>query len=146
VHPASTRRSDVDSVLVPSLACGDGTDAVIVELGANDALRGIDPKVTGGALDALLRRAPYPVLLCGMLAPRNLGADYGAAFDGGSLVCPPDHIRHSRQECRHFGGLERSGVRLCRRRAGLAGPQEFRAPSGKAEVDVQFLSVNARCR
>jgi acyl-CoA thioesterase-1 len=62
----------------------DGTDAVILELGANDALRGIDPKVTRGALDAMLRRLRerhIAVLLCGMLAPRNLGADYGAAFD-----------------------------------------------------------------
>jgi acyl-CoA thioesterase-1 len=62
----------------------DGTDAVILELGANDALRGVDPKVTRGALDALLRRLGerhIPVLLCGMLAPRNLGAEYGAAFN-----------------------------------------------------------------
>jgi acyl-CoA thioesterase I len=62
----------------------DGTDAVIVELGANDALRGVDPKVTRGALGALLRRLGerhIPVLLCGMLAPRNLGKDYGTAFD-----------------------------------------------------------------
>jgi acyl-CoA thioesterase-1 len=62
----------------------DGTEAVIVELGANDALRGVDPQVTRGALDAMLRRLRerhIPVLLCGMLAPRNLGADYGAAFD-----------------------------------------------------------------
>ncbi len=62
----------------------EGTEAVIVELGANDALRGIDPKVTRGALDALLRRLGerhVAVLLCGMVAPRNLGAEYGAAFN-----------------------------------------------------------------
>jgi acyl-CoA thioesterase-1 len=62
----------------------DGTDAVILELGANDALRGVDPKVTRGALDALLRRLGerhIPVLLCGMLAPRNMGKEYGTAFD-----------------------------------------------------------------
>jgi acyl-CoA thioesterase I len=62
----------------------EGTDAVIVELGANDSLRGIDPKVTRGALDALLRwlgERHIVVLLCGMLAPRNMGAEYGAAFD-----------------------------------------------------------------
>ena len=48
----------------------EGTDAVILELGANDALRGFDPKVTRGALDALLRRLGerhIPVLLCGMM-------------------------------------------------------------------------------
>jgi acyl-CoA thioesterase I len=63
----------------------DGTDAVILELGANDSLRGVDPKVTRGALEAMLRRLRerhIAVLLCGMLAPRNMGADYAAAFDG----------------------------------------------------------------
>ena len=59
-------------------------DAVILELGANDALRGLDPAVTRRALDAMLAalaRRNIPVLLCGMLAPRNLGADYARAFD-----------------------------------------------------------------
>lgn len=62
----------------------DGTDAVIVELGANDALRGIDPKVTRAALDGILRRLKerrMAVLLTGMRAPRNLGEDYGKSFD-----------------------------------------------------------------
>jgi acyl-CoA thioesterase-1 len=61
-----------------------GTDAVIVELGANDALRGIDPKVTEKALDAILTRLKergIAVLLAGMKAPRNMGADYASAFD-----------------------------------------------------------------
>ena len=62
----------------------DGTEAVILELGANDALRGIDPKVTRAALDNILQRLQargIAVLLCGMLAPRNLGPDYVRAFD-----------------------------------------------------------------
>jgi acyl-CoA thioesterase-1 len=62
----------------------DGTDAVILELGANDALRGVDPAVTRQALETILRRLKrrdIPVLLCGMLAPRNLGRDYGRRFD-----------------------------------------------------------------
>jgi acyl-CoA thioesterase I len=62
----------------------DGTEAVILELGANDALRGVDPKIARGALEAMLERLTarhIPVLLAGMLAPRNLGPDYGAAFD-----------------------------------------------------------------
>jgi acyl-CoA thioesterase-1 len=62
----------------------DGTDAVILELGANDALRGFDPAVTRKALDAILGRLTarkIPVLLCGMLAPPNLGTEYGSAFD-----------------------------------------------------------------
>jgi acyl-CoA thioesterase-1 len=62
----------------------EGTDAVILELGANDALRGIDPAVTRRALTAILarlRQRNIAVLLCGMLAPPNLGADYGRKFD-----------------------------------------------------------------
>jgi acyl-CoA thioesterase-1 len=62
----------------------DGTDAVILELGANDALRGLDPKVTKAALDAILQRLAdrrTAVLLAGMQAPRNLGPDYARAFD-----------------------------------------------------------------
>ncbi len=62
----------------------DGTDAVIVELGANDALRGIDPKVTRGALEKIVQRLKergIAVLLAGMRAPPNMGAEYGRAFD-----------------------------------------------------------------
>lgn len=62
----------------------DGTSAVIVELGANDALRGIDPSVTKAALDGILtklRDRHIFVLLAGMRAPRNMGADYVQAFD-----------------------------------------------------------------
>ena len=63
----------------------DGTDAVIVELGANDALRGLDPKLTEKALDAILVKLAarhIPVLLAGMKAPPNMGADYAKRFDG----------------------------------------------------------------
>jgi acyl-CoA thioesterase I len=63
---------------------GDGVDAVIVELGANDALRALDPKVTRSALEAIIKRLKerrIAVLLAGMLAPRNLGPDYAKAFD-----------------------------------------------------------------
>lgn len=62
----------------------EGTDAVILELGANDAMRGADPKQTRAALDAIVRRLKerrIAVLLAGMLAPRNLGEDYARAFD-----------------------------------------------------------------
>jgi acyl-CoA thioesterase I len=63
----------------------DGTDLVVVELGANDALRGIDPKVTEAALDQILTRLKerkMAVVLTGMLAPPNNGPDYGRAFNG----------------------------------------------------------------
>ena len=62
----------------------EGTHAVIVELGANDALRGIDPAVTRSALEAILRRLGerhIAVLLTGMRAPPNMGAEYVRAFD-----------------------------------------------------------------
>jgi acyl-CoA thioesterase I len=62
----------------------DGTDAVIVELGANDALRGLDPKLTEQALEAILSRLDQrriPVLFAGMMAPPNMGADYARAFN-----------------------------------------------------------------
>lgn len=62
----------------------DGTDAVIVELGANDALRGTDPDVTRKALSEIIQRLQarhISVLLCGMLAPPNHGADYATRFN-----------------------------------------------------------------
>jgi acyl-CoA thioesterase-1 len=62
----------------------DGTDAVIVELGANDMLRGVEPAVTRNALDAIIARLKarnIAVLLCGMQAPPNMGADYARAFN-----------------------------------------------------------------
>jgi len=64
-------------------ALAEGADAAIVELGGNDGLRGIDPRATeanlGAILDALAEKK-IPVLLTGMLAPPNLGADYGREF------------------------------------------------------------------
>ena len=62
----------------------DDTDAVILELGANDALRGLDPAHARANLDAILRRLAarrIPALLAGMRAPPNLGGDYTKAFD-----------------------------------------------------------------
>jgi len=62
----------------------EGTDGVILELGANDALRGIDPAQTRQALEAMIQRLQerrIPVLLAGMYAPRNLGTDYAQRFD-----------------------------------------------------------------
>jgi acyl-CoA thioesterase-1 len=62
----------------------DDTDAVILEIGANDMLRGIKPTVTRAAIDTILQRLKerhIAVLLCGMRAAPNLGTDYGAAFE-----------------------------------------------------------------
>ena len=61
-----------------------GTQAVIVELGANDALRGTDPAVTRKALTdivARLKARGIAVMLCGMLAPPNYGEDFAARFN-----------------------------------------------------------------
>jgi len=63
----------------------DKPDIVLVELGANDALRGIDPQITEKNLSTIVERlkaAGVTVWLAGMLAPRNLGPDYVASFDG----------------------------------------------------------------
>ena len=62
----------------------DGTDGVIIELGANDALRGIDPDLTRAALTEIVQRLKarkIAVMLCGMLAPPNYGAEYAARFN-----------------------------------------------------------------
>ena len=64
-------------------ALADGPDAVILELGANDGLRGLEPASTFANLDAMLTRlaaAGVAVLLTGMKAPPNLGDEYGAEF------------------------------------------------------------------
>jgi len=61
-----------------------GTDAVILELGANDMLRGISPDVTRKALDAIMSQLAerhIAVLLCGMRAAPNLGPEYVQAFE-----------------------------------------------------------------
>ena len=65
-------------------ALADNPDLVIVDFGGNDALRAIDPKTTEANLDAIvarLRAEKRGVLIAGMLAPPNLGADYQAAFN-----------------------------------------------------------------
>jgi acyl-CoA thioesterase-1 len=62
----------------------EGTDAVILELGANDALRGLDPDLTKTALNTILGKLKdrhIVVLLAGMQAPRNMGPDYARDFD-----------------------------------------------------------------
>jgi acyl-CoA thioesterase-1 len=62
----------------------DGTDGVILELGANDMLRGVDPAITRRALGSIVRRLKernIPVMLAGMRASRNLGPDYVSQFD-----------------------------------------------------------------
>jgi acyl-CoA thioesterase I len=65
-------------------ALADNPDLVILDLGGNDALRAIDPKTTEANLDAIVSRLKAEkrgVLIAGMLAPPNLGADYQAAFN-----------------------------------------------------------------
>jgi acyl-CoA thioesterase-1 len=64
---------------------GDKPDIVLIELGANDALRGLDPAEAERNLDAIiakLKRDGVTVWLAGMLAPRNFGPDYVRRFDG----------------------------------------------------------------
>lgn len=66
-------------------ALSEPVNAVIVELGANDALRGLPVAQAEQALDQLLtalEQKKLPVLLAGMKAPPNMGADYQSQFDG----------------------------------------------------------------
>ena len=66
-------------------ALAEPVDAVIVELGANDALRGLPVAQAEQALDRLLTalaQKKLPVLLAGMKAPPNMGPEYQAEFDG----------------------------------------------------------------
>jgi acyl-CoA thioesterase-1 len=65
-------------------AVPDGTELVILELGANDALRGVDPAVARRNLETIVTRLKAKgarILLAGMLAPRNWGEDYARRFD-----------------------------------------------------------------
>ncbi len=64
---------------------GPDTDAVIIELGANDGLRGLSPEQAYANLEIIIQRLQQrklPVMLTGMRALRNLGEDYASAFDG----------------------------------------------------------------
>ncbi|EKE44718.1 lipolytic protein [Oceaniovalibus guishaninsula JLT2003] len=70
--------SRVDWTLTPDV------DAMIVALGGNDLLRGLDPAVSRANIDGILDAADaagVPVLLAGLKAPGNYGADYQAEFD-----------------------------------------------------------------
>jgi acyl-CoA thioesterase-1 len=74
-------------------ALADKPEVVVLELGANDMLRGTDPATTRANLAAIIEKAQAAgakVLLCGMLAQRNLGADYVAKFD----AIYPDLAKH----------------------------------------------------
>ncbi len=73
---------------------GPDADAVILELGANDALRGVDPKLTEANLETIVSRLEtrhLPVLLVGMFAPPNMGADYAKRFNA---IYPALAARH----------------------------------------------------
>ncbi|MEO1492549.1 MAG: arylesterase [Pseudomonadota bacterium] len=66
-------------------ALADGADALILELGGNDMLRGVDPAVSRENLRAMLQdlaARDIPVLLAGLEAPLNYGPEFKAAFDG----------------------------------------------------------------
>ena len=79
----ATGRARLDWAL--AAAPGGRPDLVILELGANDGLQGLDPARTRANLAAILEvlaARDIPVLLAGMRAPPNLGRAYGAAFDG----------------------------------------------------------------
>lgn len=76
-------------------ALSGDTDAVILELGGNDALQGLPPEATKAALSDILQRLEakgLPVLLAGMEAPRNMGKEYVSTF---GAIYPDLAARHS---------------------------------------------------
>ena len=99
VLQARLRKMGIDATVINAGVSGDTSagglarlgwslaghpDAAIVELGSNDALRGLPPSETEKNLSSILaqlKAAHVPVLLCGMMAPRNLGPDYARQFD-----------------------------------------------------------------
>lgn len=65
-------------------ALADKPQIMVLALGANDMLRGLDPKITRANLEAIIQKtkaAGVEIVLAGMLSPPNLGAEYKAAFD-----------------------------------------------------------------
>jgi acyl-CoA thioesterase-1 len=84
INAAVSGDTTTDGLARLDWSLADRPDLVLLELGANDALRGQDPDKARANLDQILARlkaANIPVLLCGMIAPRNLGPAYGAKFD-----------------------------------------------------------------
>lgn len=73
-----------DGVTRLDWALADKPQVMILALGANDMLRGLDPKATRANLEAIIQKAKnagVEIVLVGMLSPPNLGAEYKAAFD-----------------------------------------------------------------
>jgi acyl-CoA thioesterase-1 len=92
-------------------ALGPEADALIVTLGGNDLLRGIDPAASRANLDGILREAQargLPVLLVGMQAPGNFGPEFKAAFDAmyGDLAAEYDAVLAKD----FFAGLRAAGA------------------------------------
>jgi acyl-CoA thioesterase I len=84
VNAAVSGDTTTDGLARLDWSLADKPDLLLLELGANDALRGQDPDTAKANLDQILSRlkaANIPVVLCGMIAPRNLGAAYSAKFD-----------------------------------------------------------------
>jgi acyl-CoA thioesterase-1 len=86
-------------------------DALIVTLGGNDMLRGLDPKAAKASLDGILKEAAardLPVLLVAMKAPGNFGPEYKAAFDGMYGELAAQHGAVLAED--FFGGLVAAGA------------------------------------
>jgi len=84
INAAVSGDTTADGLARLDWSLADKPGLVLLELGANDALRGLDPDRAKANLDKILARlkaADIPVLICGMIAPKNLGPDYGAKFD-----------------------------------------------------------------
>ena len=92
-------------------ALGPDADALIVTLGGNDLLRGIDPSASKANLEGILKEATarkLPVLLVAMKAPGNFGTEYKAAFDGMYGELATQHGALLADD--FFGGLKAAGA------------------------------------
>ena len=84
INAAVSGDTTTDGLARLDWSLADKPDLVLLELGANDALRGQDPDKAKANLDQILSRlkaANVAVVLCGMVAPRNLDQSYRAKFD-----------------------------------------------------------------
>lgn len=92
-------------------ALGPDVDALIVTLGGNDLLRGIDPGEARANLDGILKEAQargLPVLLVGMKATANFGPEYKTAFDGMYGALAAQYGALAAED--FFGGLRAAGA------------------------------------
>ena len=121
-------------------ALGDEADALIVALGGNDFLRGVDPGVSRANLRGILEKArarDLPVLLVGINASGQYGPDYETSFDGMYPALAAEF--GTLLETDWFEGLREEGVPLSQTRARLLQPDGIHPNAAGVERIVERL-------